>query len=263
MPSRAKPTVVMPPPPPDAIVSYYPDPRDVARAYVDRNFAQQLGPSHERMIAIVTSESPEVTDGASYQRVGELLVEVVDYQRHVSEWFAPVRTILHKMHAMVCERERAVLAPLVAFETAAKENRKRLERAEAEARRREEQRLAEEARQQEQERLMREAADLEQRNEPDLAAQVLEHATRAPAPVITLKSTLPPTRGILPTKPKYAWRPVGGDTMEGRARAVKLVPREFLCLDEVKLNAYARMHGTAGRIPGIEFYDVGSVTVRT
>ena len=163
---------------------------------------------------------------------------------------------------MVCDRETAVLDPIVKFEMTAKTNRLRLERQEAEARRREEQRLAEEARRQEQERLAREAADLEQRNEPELARQVLEQAVHAPAPVVVLRPTLPPTKGIS-SRPNYQWRPVGGDTAEARARAVSLVPRDFLKLDEVKLNAYAKAHGTSGRIPGIEFFDAGTVSVRT
>ena len=91
---------------------------------------------------------------------------------------------------------------------------------------------------------------------------MLEEAVSAPAPVVVVPSTLPANRAITST-PNYQWRPVGGDSAEARARAVKLVPREFLTLDDRKLTAYAKAHGTSGRVPGIEFFDAGSVRVRT
>jgi hypothetical protein len=56
---------------------------------------------------------------------------------------------------------------------------------------------------------------------------------------------------------------VGGEGAAAKARAIQLVPREFLTLDTVKINAYVRSHGASARIPGIEIYDAGSVTVRT
>ena len=176
--------------------------RRFIRAYVESDFAQALAIEHERLVALATAEGAEVTDHDSYLRVGGRLVELVEHRRAVSEWFKPLRELAHRLHRMVCDRETAILDPLVQFETLAKTNRLRLERQEAEARRREEQRLAEEARRQEQERLAREAADLEQRNEPELARQVLEQAVHAPAPVVVLRPTLPPTKGIS-SRPNY------------------------------------------------------------
>jgi hypothetical protein len=121
--------------------------------------------------------------------------------------------------------------------------------------------LSEEARKEEQARLTREAELLEQRGETQLANQVLEQAVNAPAPVVVLERSLPDVRGVSTTA-NWKWRPVGGDTPQARARAVALVPREFLCLDEKKLNAHAKAHGASARVPGLEFYDAGSVRVR-
>jgi hypothetical protein len=262
MPSRAKPVVDVPLPDPGAVVRYYPNPQEIIRAYVESDFARALAVEHERLVAIATAEGADVTDAESYVRVGDRLVELVEHRRTVTEWFKPLRELAYRLHRMVCDRETTVLDPIVRFEQAAKTNRLRLEREEAEARRREEQRLAAAAREQERERLAREAADLEERMEPELAAQVLEQAVHVPAPVVVLPSTLPVTPGIS-SRPRWLWRPVGGEGAAAKARAIQLVPREFLTLDTVKINAYVRSHGASARIPGIEIYDAGSVTVRT
>jgi hypothetical protein len=262
MPSRAKPLIDVPMPDPGTVVRYYPNPQEIIRAYVEQDFARALAIEHERLVALATAEGAEVIDADSYARVGGRLVELVEHRRTVQDWFKPLRELAFRLHRMICDRETAVLEPIVRFELAAKTNRLRLEREEAEARRREEQRLAAEARQQEQERLAREAADLEQRNEPELARQVLEQAVAAPAPVVVLPSALPATPGIS-SRPRWLWRPVGGEGAAAKIRAIQLVPREFLTLDTVKINAYVRSHGASGRIPGIEIYDAGSVTVRT
>ena len=64
------------------------------------------------------------------------------------------------------------------------------------------------------------------------------------------------------TKPNWKWRPIGGSTPQARVRAIAMVPREYLDLDEKKLNAYAKSHGAGARLPGMEFYDAGTVPVR-
>jgi hypothetical protein len=155
-----------------------------------------------------------------------------------------------------------VLQPLLAFEQLAKRNAQAFRREDERQRREEEQRLQELARREEQERLAREAELLNQRGETELADQVLEAAVHAPAPVIVVSSTLPPTKGVS-YRPNWKWRPIGGDTPQNRARAERLVPRELLELSDRKLNAYAKAHGASARVPGIEFYDAGTVAVRS
>src|SRR5207244_356557 len=168
----------------------------------------------------------------------------------------------YKLHRMICNRETEVLRPLVTFEATAKGNWDRHRRAEEQKRRDEEARLAEEARRVEQDRLAKEAEQLHQRGETQLAEMVLEQAVAVPAPVIIVASSLPQVRGVT-ARANWQWRPVGGDTPANRARAVQLIPREFLCLDEKKLTAHAKAHQGTKRIPGIEFYDAGTVSVRS
>jgi hypothetical protein len=248
-------------PEPEAIVRFFPDPSPIIRAYLNSDFAQALAVEYERKVRLIAEEGAAVTDAASYQRVGDRLKDVAGHRREIETWFDPLVSLLYRFHRMICLRRDEVLDPLTAFERAARENRLTLEREEARQRRAEEQRLAEIARREEQERLQREAELLEQRGEPELAAVVLEQAVHAPPPVITIASTLPATKGVS-SRANWKWRPIGGDSAAGRARAEKLVPREFLELSDRKLTAHAKAHGASARVPGVEFYDAGSVVVR-
>jgi hypothetical protein len=248
-------------PDPGAIVRFYPNPVDIVRQYVESDFARALATEHERKVAVITNEGAEVTDALSYARVGERLVDVAAHRKEIEAWFKPLKDWFYRAHRMVCDRENHVLQPLTAFESAGKANRLELEREDERRRREEEQRLAAEAQRQERERLANEAAQLEASGEHQLAQQVLEQAIDAPAPVFAIASSLPQTRGIT-SRENWKWRPLGGDTPAARARAVQLIPREYLCIDEKKLNAYAKAHGAGARIPGIQFYDAGSVSVR-
>jgi hypothetical protein len=40
------------------------------------------------------------------------------------------------------------------------------------------------------------------------------------------------------------------------ARTLAIIPRDFCCVDDVKLGAYARAMKGSGTVPGIEFYHV-------
>jgi hypothetical protein len=248
-------------PDPVAIVRFYRNPADILREYIESDFARELATEHERKVQVLAAEGAAVSDAASFARVGERLVDIAGHRKDVEGWFKPIKDFAFRLHRMICDRENEVLRPLNAFERTAKDNAQGWQREQERLRREEEQRLQEEARQREQERLAREAEQLEQRGEPELAAQVLEQAIHTPAPVFALPSTVPDVKGMS-FRENWKWRPIGGDTPQARARAVNLVPREYLCLDEKKLNAYAKAHGAGARIPGIEFYDAGSVSVR-
>ncbi len=260
MPSAAR-TKTLEPPTLELIVRSYPNPLDVIRAYVESDFAVRLATEHERKVAVLAEETAEVTDAASMQRVGELLVEVVGHKKDVLNWFEPIAALADRFHKAITGRRVQVLAPLMAFESKAKTNVDRFQREQDRLRRKEEQRLAEEGRREEQRRLEAEAALLENRGEPELASQVLEQAIATQAPVIVLPSRTPQVQGVS-FRSNWRWRPVGGDTEHARARALQLVPREYLELSDKKLNAFAKAHGASAKLPGIEFFDAGTVSVR-
>jgi hypothetical protein len=219
------------------------------------------GDAHQTAIARLVERPLAVTDATTYAQLGEWLKEAAEREKEATAFFEPRKSLGFKLHRLICDRETTIVKPLRLWLQRAKDSWDRFRRQEEQRRRDEEQRLAEEARRAEQERMAREAELLEQRGEPELAQQVLEQAVHAPAPVFAIASTLPEVRGIS-TAANWRWRPVGGDTPQARARAEKLVPREFLELSERKLTAHAKAHGASARVPGIEFYDAGSVRVR-
>jgi hypothetical protein len=73
----------------------------------------------------------------------------------------------------------------------------------------------------------------------------VEEALTAPAPVVVLPDTTKTVEGLKFTR-RWLWRV----TQE------RLVPREYLCLDDKKIGAYARAMKGSGQIPGIEIYFV-------
>ena len=249
------------PPLPAAIVRFYPNPSEIIREYIESDFARELATEHERKVKLLTEEGADVTDPASYARVGERLVDVAAHRKDVEAWFKPLKDFAYRLHRMICDRETDVLRPLVTFQTDGKNNRFRLEQEDARQRREEEQRLAAEARRAEQDRLQREAELMADRGEHAVAEQIMEQAIHTPAPVFAIQSALPPTKGVS-SRENWKWRPIGGDSPQARARALALVPRDYLELSDIKLNAYAKAHKASARLPGIEFYDAGSVSVR-
>jgi len=249
-------------PEPVAVVRWFPNPVNVIRAYVESDFAQALATELARKVKVLAEEGVEVTDVISLQRVEERLVDVAGHRKEIEGWFKPVKDFAFRLHRMICDRETDILRPLRAFETSAKDSSQAYRREQERLRIAEEQRLQAEARKAEQDRLAQEAELLEQRGESDLAEQVLEQAIAAPAPVVVVADNLPRTAGVS-HRANWKWRPIGGDTPANRARALKLVPREYLELSDKKLNAAAKAHEGSIRIPGIEFFDAGTVSVRS
>lgn len=230
------------------------------------------GTEHDRQIDLIVAKPTECTDAASYARLGDDLKEAAERQKAAEAFWKPRKSIFDKVHAIICSRERTQIGnKLLPWMTSAKNSRLRLEQEDRRKRQEEEQRLAELARREEQDRMAREAELLEQRNEPELAAQVLEQALNAPAPVFAIASSLPATAGV-GSRSNWKWRPVGGDTPQRRAMAVDIIarwllnqkrnPQELLDLSDKKVTALVKAHGNAVKIPGIEIYDAGTVSVR-
>lgn len=96
-----------------------------------------------------------------------------------------------------------------------------------------------------------EAAALKANGQADLAATVLN--TPIVAPVVTLPTSVPVIAG-LSYREDWKWRPASGTAASDFAQLVKVLPREYLKVDDVKLNGIARnMKGTL-KVPGVEFF---------
>jgi hypothetical protein len=179
----------------------------------------------------------------------------------VEAFFAPLKQGAYQLHRALCDREGAILKPLQALDRAkvaaisaykADQDRVRQaqEREEAERRRR-----AYEA------QAASEAAALEAQGQPALAEAVIAEAVSAPPPVVALPDITKQVDGLRFTR-TWHWRYAGGPRdvtqtpPEIRARTMRLLPRDYLTLDERKLTTFAKSMKDTARVPGIEFYCV-------
>lgn len=187
-----------------------------------------------------------VTDHASLEHAVEDRRRLGDAVIQVQDFFRPIKDMAHKLHRAICDRENAVLGPLLqldrhkvlaiaAYKRAQDELRAQQERAQAEARRREDQTRA-----------AAEAAALETDGESALAAAVLEESISAPLPVVALPD---PTRAVVHFRRDWKWRYAVDE-----ARAVQLLPREYLMVDQKKIASYAKAFKASANLPGIQVY---------
>jgi hypothetical protein len=165
------------------------------------------------------------------------------------EFFAPFKLMAHRLHRALCDRENAVLEPLQRLDNAYRDALSKYRAREDAERRARERQLADEQRRIREAAAVAEAAELERTGEVKAADAVLAEALTAPTATVVEPD---PTVGVVSFVRRYKWRYVGDDP----ARALKLLPREYLTPDEKKIGAYARAMKGTGTIPGIEFFHV-------
>jgi hypothetical protein len=186
-----------------------------------------------------------VTDRASLEQA------VLDRQaigasvKRVQAFFEPFKSSAYKLHRMLCDRENEILGPLLRLDQAMRDGIAGFKAAEDRARDQREREERDRRRREEEDRAALEAAALEAAGDHALAAAVVDEAIAAPAPVVVLPDATKGVDGLKFTR-RWLWRPANA----------ALVPREFLCLDEKKIGAYARAMKGSGAIAGIEIYFV-------
>jgi hypothetical protein len=165
--------------------------------------------------------------------------------KRVEAFFAPFKTTAHRLHKMLCDRENEILGPLLQLDRAMRDGISTFNANEARERQQREREESDRRRREDEERATREAAALEAAGDHALAAAVVEEALTAPAPVVVLPDITKGVEGLKFVR-RWLWR----------TTHTEIVPRDFLCLDEKKINGYVRSMKGSGRIPGIEIYYV-------
>jgi hypothetical protein len=206
-------------------------------------------------------------DNVTIETVSDLQQQVLDRQalgdamKRVESFFGPFKAMAHKLHRALCDQESDILQPLLRLDAlkrnaiAGFKNRQDHERRERERAEAEQLRRARDA------QAASEAAALEAVGEHATAAAVIEEAIAAPAPVVVLPDVTKTVEGLHFTR-RWCWKYAGGpaDVRETPpdvlARALALIPAEFLGVDEKKVGAYARSMKASARVPGIDFYAV-------
>jgi hypothetical protein len=186
-----------------------------------------------------------VSDRASLKQAVLDRQAIGESVKRVQAFFEPFKSSAYKLHRMLCDREGEILGPLLRLDQAMRNGISAFKAAEDRARQQREREESERRRREDEDRAVLEAAALEAAGDHALAAAVVEEALAAAAPVVVLPDTTKGVDGLKFTR-RWLWR----TTNEA------VVPREFLCLDEKKIGAYARAMKGSGAIPGIEIYHV-------
>jgi hypothetical protein len=187
--------------------------------------------------------------------VGDLERAVVERQqigqaiKTDEAFFEPLKRMAHQLHAALCTREKTILTPLRQLDDDKRRAMSVFKTAQDRIRRQAEQDAADVQRRQREADAVVEGTYLERAGEHAMAEAVVDEAIAAPLPVVALPDVVK-TVPALKFRKTWKWRYVNGE----KGRALQLLPREFLTVDETKLNAYAARHQDSAVLPGIEFY---------
>lgn len=194
---------------------------------------------------------PDIVSPIEYKALSDNLELVEAWVKRRRESYDKICAFAYATWQAAIDNRRQRFSVYETFCTDARKLLGRYKAKQDEIRRAEQRRLEEEERQRQLTRQKEEAALLRKQGQPELAAAVMN--TPVAAQPVTLPSVVP----VLPKqsfRDEWKWRPIGGDSPEARAAAEKLIPREYLQLNDVKLNGIARsMKGTL-KIPGIQFF---------
>ena len=221
---------------------------------------QQLADSEKRdAITFVEQNQIAVVDLVTLEHAVQLRARIGEKQKAISEKLAKPKAWAYGLHRWFCELEKTALHPLDTLDKYEAQQIRVFKQQQDRERQQRERELADEQRREREARAATEAAQLESAGEVEMAAAVMQEAISAPAPVVSLRDE---TRGIAKFIRRWKWKFAGGPEdvattpPELIARTMKLIPRDFLCVDDVKLGAYARSMKGSSSVAGIDFYHV-------
>jgi hypothetical protein len=198
-------------------------------------------PDQAKQISIKTMDD--------YVRAGEIMLTIKAIRKKITDTFKPIKQKMDAAKQEVLDQERAADAPLKEAESWLSPQIITWNREQERIRQEEEARLREIARKEEEERQLQEAILAEQSGQKDVAEEIMAAPVQA-APVVVPKSV-----------PKVAGMSIR-DNWKFRITNEKLIPREYLKVDEVKIGQVVRAMKSAANIPGVEVYNEGTVSGR-
>jgi len=198
-------------------------------------------PDQAKQISIKTMDD--------YVRAGEIMLTIKAIRKKITETFKPIKQKMDAAKQEVLDQERAADAPLKEAESWLSPQIITWNREQERIRQEEEARLREIARKEEEERQLQEAILAEQSGQKEEAEAIMDAPVQA-APVVVPKSV-----------PKVAGMSIR-DNWKFRITNEKLIPREYLKVDEVKIGQVVRAMKSAANIAGVEVYNEGTVSGR-
>lgn len=228
----------------------------------------------------------QIADPSGFELAGRMLETLKDQKRKIVEFFeadierahAAWKGLTTKRASFVTPLDEAITALSGRYSTFAREAREAAERErrrqEREAQEREQARLREEA-----DRLAAEAREKEQAAETatsrseaialeteaadlkNAADQTRHEAATVQAPVLPARPVVEPPKG---TSVKSNWQHDVTDLMElVKAVAAGTVSIQAVCANDTYLRQRAKADKNTAQIPGVRFYDAGTVSIRS
>lgn len=188
----------------------------------------------------------KVTDDVTLKQADDFLTQIKEVRKELAEYYDPEIKQAHQLHKNLLAKKKDAEAPLIEAESHLKPQIANY-MAEQECKRKEEEdRLRRQREKEEEERRLQAAIEAEEAGEAEAAEALLEEQTYvppAPAPRATpkLNSTI---------SQRWKW----GITNEAQ------IPREYLKIDEVKLNKVVTALKGNTQIPGIRVYPESTVS---
>ena len=193
-----------------------------------------------------------IANNEQLQVVGQELIKIKDIRKQVVDLFADPKKKAHDSHKSICDAESKLLKPLQEAEAV-------LSRMVSAYNQEVQRKVREEA-----ERLRIEAEKKAAEERKKLEAQALKaiengNEVKAEALMQQAETVIP----IVSIAPVYEAPKVEGLNIRQNwtyeITNANLIPREYLMVDEKKLSGIAKTMKQDGNVPGVRFYDAGSV----
>ena len=184
-----------------------------------------------------------------YVRASELILTIKAIRKKITDIFKPIKQKMDAAKQEVLDQEKLVDKPLQEAESLLSPRIIAWNREQERIRQEEEARLREIARKEEEERQLQAAIAAEQSGNKEEAQAIIETPVQA-TPVVVPKAV-----------PKVAGMSIR-ENWKFRITNEKLIPRDYLKVDEVKIGQVVRAMKSACNIPGVEIYNEGTISGR-
>ena len=210
--------------------------------------AQIAAEAERDAVSFVALNKVDVVDLGTLEHAVVIRTQIAEMKASVVDKLKKPKAWAYGLHRWFCDLENGASKPLDDLDTYERQQISAFKADQDRVRADRERELAEQRRREEQDRAAATAAAWEANGHREMAAAVLAEALEAPPTVVVLPDATRHVEG-LKFRRDYKWR-----FTTSEARALELVPRSFLAVDEKKLTAYAKAMKGAGTVPGIVFY---------
>lgn len=201
----------------------------------------------------------QIVDEITLTKGNEILIVIKTLRNEINAEMDPVISKAYQAHKAACDLKKKIERPLVEAENFIKPQIASYKRKLQEEIQREKDRIQrelEEKRRREEE-LLKAAAEEEEKGDLNKADEIFEEAEKA------AEETKEASKGLrmVPKEPKLEKTGIRQD-WKWELEDFDQVPREWLCLDPVKINAYVRAAKEKAKIPGIRIFPIDVVMTR-